>query len=252
MTFFRYSHKPWGANQDSNVDIGQFLGNFKKGSKPIRRIFEKKRNVNTKLSDSQSVMTYYRLTGLLIEDEDSLRFFYSSWNCSTVPGLMREFMFRFLNNSLAINTRVSHYVENVDRSCTFCKIKNVRPIHEESFIHLFYECETTAKAMGDFINEYLPEFINNTSFRKKHFFLAFKQNNAELDNVFIYWGKWTLLYLIWDCKLKKRQCTWQSMKRDFGYILGQICCNKKIGEKRRNSNTYLARNWDIIFSDAFH
>ena len=243
LTFFKATNRQNGANDGSCIDVRNFLQRFKKGSKQIRKVLEHNKTANFKIEELPSVITYYRLTNSEIEDKETIQHLYGAWNNGSTPNPMREFMFKFLNNSLPLNTRLSHYVANQNRECTFCTLKNVRPIHEESFIHLFYQCDTTSKLMDDFCYENIPELAHN-NFNKKQFFLGQKQNDADLSNGFIYWAKWTLLFLVWESKVKKRLCIWQTLRRDFFYILGQILDgNSSIREQRVLSDTSLARNW---------
>ncbi len=70
---------------------------------------------------------------------------------------MREFIFKFNTNLLPVNTRLSHYVHGISRHCNFCTLLNKIPNNDETFFHLFYECEHTSNLISRFLSELIPE-----------------------------------------------------------------------------------------------
>jgi hypothetical protein len=72
------------------------------------------------------------------------------WNFFSFPNTFREFLFKFFHNRLPVNNRLANYAD-VAKSCTFCSIigRNLGPVDNETFIHLFLECPTTKKIHED-------------------------------------------------------------------------------------------------------
>jgi hypothetical protein len=81
---------------------------------------------------------------------------------------VRDFIYKFRNNILGINTRVSHFANNVSRRCTFCALANERNIVDETFSHLFYECLHTNKTIKAFLQKYMNGYgpLTDTDLRK--------------------------------------------------------------------------------------
>ncbi len=48
---------------------------------------------------------------------------------------------KYFNNLLGLNLRLSHFVANQQRGCTFCSLNNVAIIPDKTFSHLFYDCD---------------------------------------------------------------------------------------------------------------
>jgi hypothetical protein len=85
---------------------------------------------------------------------------------------LREFSFKFRNNILGINTRVSHFNRNVDRACMFCRITecNNAQLPDESFIHIFFECPSTKRVLDNFFTQYLNWNIDDRNGMKRILF----------------------------------------------------------------------------------
>jgi hypothetical protein len=73
---------------------------------------------------------------------------WSSWDRSGLGNNLREFLFKFRNNYLALNNRVNAFDPDVDPRCTFCRIRDPQTATRESFKHIFYECPITANIIS--------------------------------------------------------------------------------------------------------
>ena len=94
---------------------------------------QKKMNIN-KL---KTVTVFYNLIEIERRAEKIIKSNNSLWGIHWLKNRVREFLFKFFNNKLGLNTRVSHFVEDFDRSCDLCKASKTLPACEESFTHLF-------------------------------------------------------------------------------------------------------------------
>ena len=134
--------EPHRTTDGTAVSLPACLSGFKKGSRKIRNFFDADRLQNYGLGKLTQVNTYARVIGLNRLDDAHLKVFLSSWGMSCLPYRLREFIFKSINNILGLNTRLAHFVEENERGCTFCNIKNVDPLPDETFFHLFYVCQT--------------------------------------------------------------------------------------------------------------
>ena len=97
-------------------------------------------------------------------NSDSVRRkFLSFWGLSFLPMNIREFSFKFFNNSLGLNQRLARYVGVRGEECTFCSIANNGPNVPETFIHFFFDCYTSSNIRNWFGTTYLPEINFNTT-----------------------------------------------------------------------------------------
>jgi hypothetical protein len=104
-----------------------FLFRFKKGSKNFRKILDAGAYKNIPLTKNQHVKTFFRLCNLPVPAEGVLEKIYSDWTNIVYTVKVRDFAFKFRNNLLGLNTRVSHFNNNVRRGCTFCNLTRIGP-----------------------------------------------------------------------------------------------------------------------------
>ena len=135
----------------------------------MRRVFERERCKKINICNGTSVTTFFRLLGETILDKQQLKNINGLWGHNFLSNKQREFLFKFYNKTLAINTRVFHFVENNSRSCTLCVANKKQFPPDESFMHLFYECEFTEKILGKMRETFVPEIRLNTIAEKKVF-----------------------------------------------------------------------------------
>ena len=167
----------------------------------MRRVFERERCKKINICNSTFVKTFFRLLGEPILDEQQLKKINGLWGHNFLSNKHREFLFKFYNNTLAINTRVFHFVENNSRSCTFC-VANKKPL---PFMHLFYECEFTAKILGKMRETFVPEIRLNSITEKKVFWLCgIAPDNNHNIGIFVQLFCLTSMFIIWEHKLKKK------------------------------------------------
>jgi hypothetical protein len=182
----------------------EFVTRFKKGSKNFRNIFNKAEFGKVVSSKNKKIKTFFQLVNLEILPEPDLEKFQSEWAKGFYPMKVRDFVYKFRNNILGINTRVSHFANNVSRRCTFCVLANERNILDETFSHLFYECSHTNKTIKSFLQKYMSDYgpLTDTDLRK-FLFTGINAVSNKIDNVFISALSVTICFFIWECKLQK-------------------------------------------------
>ena len=176
----------------------------KKGSKGLREILTKNsKAVNEKnLPKLTQVVTFLKLTGSTNIETNRLRGMMGAWNNSYLPGNIRTFLFKFYNNILGLNLRVSKFNQLIDPSCTFCSNRNFRPAERESFAHLFYYCETTHAILTEFLKRYFTINVPGISV-----FFCGTVSNKERENRAFQLTLDVFRYHIWVNKLEKNTCT---------------------------------------------
>jgi hypothetical protein len=156
------------------------------------------------VSKTKFVIKFRDLTQISLPCKETLGTRVSLWNLSGITNRVRTFLFKFFNNILGLNTRISHFVPGQSRDCTFC-LGTFGPISEETFIHLFYECPTTTDWHEKFLRKYLtaPENLNRD--QKLNFFFTGLLPGTGKDNLFVSMSVYLFQYCIWEEKLSKKR-----------------------------------------------
>ncbi len=150
--------------------VGFFLKTFTRGSRPYRRILEYNINSKEKLAQNNTVVTFFRLLNTEIFDETLLKKCWGMWNNTFFFNIQQEFLFKYFNNILGINARVSKCVAGHPSECTFCTAsREPLPINTEGFIHLFFECPHSEKYRSMAETEFFPEISHENTLNKKFF-----------------------------------------------------------------------------------
>jgi hypothetical protein len=241
-------------NDGSKKSIYSAVGRLKKPGVKIRELLLKKRKKPFDISKQTQTNTFCKVSGSVIPDNNLYGSINSLWSKNTLPNRLRTFLFKFYNNLLGLNTRVSHFGNNVSRNCTLCKINqqinltvngpstvpvlvpNPVPLPDESFKHIFYDCPVTKKLHTSFLDFYFTDlnFPNETD--KLNFFFQGRINADFKYNLFIHIAVLAFQYCIWEMKLKKRILSFESTKIGYLEIIHSFFCTNK--EARISSQKY--------------
>jgi len=248
ITNYVRNFKPNRVSDSSSLGVGHFLLRFKSGSKPIRKILGHTTNKCNFIINQGFVKTFYRLTSIRPICPEKTKLFLEFWDISSLPNRLREFILKFNFNLLGINTRVAHFAKNVGRSCTFCRIKNFGAVPDETFIHLFFECDTTNSWLRYFEREFFPELIFPDIMSRKEFW--FCQYNLEHNihkNTFVKTAIWCIKFSIWGAKLAKKKPSNRTICMDVVGTLNGIYENSQKVRLEKNFNDfYICRSWDAV------
>ena len=154
------------------LSLTAFLKSFKKGSQSIRRIFTSDRNEKIKAREINTVRTFFQLINTETAPEACVRSFLAFWGFNFITNRQREFSFRFYNNTLGINSGLSHFVQNVNPGCAFCIANHENVIPSETFLHLFYECSHTNNIITAMSLVLIPELNFPTETTRKLFWFC--------------------------------------------------------------------------------
>jgi hypothetical protein len=123
----------------TSTDVTSFLCRVKKGSCHIRKIL-----VPSQLDFvPHNIMKFAESTDCVFNNVDA-PLINGLWGKSFLDNSTRTFLFKLHNNTLGINARLSHFVVNQSRTCTFCSLtRNPDPDVDETILHLFFQCLST-------------------------------------------------------------------------------------------------------------
>jgi hypothetical protein len=230
------------SKADTGVTLDFFLGRFKKGSKPFRKIFDNLSVITIDSKPNRRIATFFNLIAVQKPEKNILRILSSQWATNVYPVSLREFVFKLRNNILGLNTRVSHFNNNINRSCTFCVLSGTVNAPDESFIHLFYSCAHTKRIWDNFFNRYLNCDPRDSDVVKKFLFTGMGPDFTE-PNFFLLTVMSIGLHFIWQCKLQKRLPVTEGLLNEIFFVAGNII---KLSNNMRNTmnlNLPLCRNW---------
>jgi hypothetical protein len=167
------------------------------------------------------------------------------WATVQYPDKLRELIFKFRNNLLGLNTRVSHFNANTERACTFCKLNNVPvPVPDESFRHLFFDCEQTRISLVRFFNKYMPDFIfHDDTFLLRYLFCGVNVITEKRDNFFLSTVAISAMFYIWECKLRKIKPSAEELANDIFYGIESISRASSTMILAMNLDLHICRNW---------
>ena len=183
-----------------------------------------------------------------VPDEKLVKSFQSSWNCPFYPNKLREFIIKYNGNILGLNTRISHFVADRSRKCTFCTVANRDGNRDETFVHLFFECPSTTGWYTRFEAEYFPEIDFGEVGVRKNFWLCHFATGKNIEkNIFVITLLWAIKLSIWEAKLKKKNPSFVTLSQDMLYIMNGIYnCSERVQITKNFNNFLVCSEWDRI------
>jgi hypothetical protein len=152
-----------------------------------------------KIINLASIKKFEKLIGLNTGKNLNFELWNSYWNTSGLANKMREFIFKFSNNLLGLNTRIAHFNQHVNEACTFCILRKSFPAQRETFVHLFFDCSETNKTLTSFERTYLGNLrLDNEEKRKFFWFFGAFYNVDWKQNLFLALTTKTVLFYIWE------------------------------------------------------
>jgi hypothetical protein len=135
------------------------------------------------------------------------------WNMHFAKNSLRDFLFRFVQNSLSVNARIAHLVENVSPNCHFCSRVGRFLVQGETFLHLFFQCPFVEKLHNDAGENFWPEIVlDNEEEQKIFWFLGVNPLQGARYNNFLQIAIGTVQFYIWQCKIKKTTISWDACR----------------------------------------
>jgi hypothetical protein len=236
--------KPNERNNGSSISIFEEFGILKKPGKKMRTTLVKKKRKTFEHREQASTTTFLQITGSVFPGEKSYGTLISLWNSQGLKNRTKVFLFKFFNNILGINTRLSHFVPNHPRGCSLCVIDGINPVPDETFSHIFLECNTVRNWHNKFFREYFPnDYLRDEQDRRNILFLG-RVHEPDTDNYFIMITILLFQYVIWEQKLKKKAPSYQSINLEFREHVRQLLrCNARARKHNGKSNFCLCRKF---------
>jgi hypothetical protein len=179
---------------------------FTRGSKPFRRILCHSEFSKQKIENVHTVKSFFEITGIVAPDPVQLRKCWGFWNKTYLGNKCREFLFKFYNNILGTNDRVSKFVQGHNPECTLCVISNEPlPRQAESFNHIFFSCVYSERIREAVEKKYFPEIVDaDLDVRKNFWFMAAIPSIRGVEyNEFISAVVSTTNFFIWTANYKR-------------------------------------------------
>jgi hypothetical protein len=211
-------------------------------------------NNSTDLLKERTVKTYINLTkpdpDPVPHSSKSIVKLLELWGLSYFPNKMRDFLFKFFNNTLGVNARIGNYNPNINQSCTFCLLKGVLPAQRETFVHVFYDCPAVQDARRKFFEIFFKD-MNLDSDLKERQLLFFGVCPVKQDNTCLFLRSliFTWHYVIWEAKLSKRLLSSHIAMHNLTFLLkNMLMYSGRLRYAKTNSCLLLCRNWDNYVS----
>jgi len=199
------------------VGIVPFMTTFNKGSNKLRKVLAVKNISSLNIENMTSVVSFRNITNTEIIELKFLKANLGFWNFTGQQNSVREFIYKFYNNQLGLNTRVAHFVRGHNRGCTLCQLKNINPLPDETFKHLFFDCDTVASLHKRLIEKYFSSLRNmNEQQQRQFWFNGIFENKA---NLFVTFAIFAFQFLIWKLKLRKEILNFSTMEQNWLYTL---------------------------------
>ena len=170
------------------------------------------------------------------------------WCFNFLPMNLREFSFKFFNNSLSLKSRLAHFVVGIGQECTFCLMNNNGPVLRETFLHLFFDCHVVT-GLREFVeNTLLVEMRFRNRTEKLKFWLTgtLPETNSNC-NLFALSISQCFLFSLWTFKIQKRLPTRHSLEMEFFNLLSKIVSTSRLVREHMNQLDFtLCRNWELL------
>jgi hypothetical protein len=212
--------------------LEQFLSRFKKGSKPFRKILSSPQHVIASKVRTRVLNNFKRITGTIDNfDDKAENMFLSWWGNNFLKNRSREFIFKYSHNMLSVNSRLSHYGNNINESCTLCSMNGALPVPRETFLHLFLDCPVVEELHNKLSEDFWPGLMLDNLAVKKNLWLF--GTGTGFNNLFVQVTIGTVQQYIWECKVKKHPISFNSAKT---FVLEHLRDYVRISNKLRISS----------------
>jgi len=236
-------------NRRDNIDkpsisLEFFVKSFDKGSKPFRRILSHNGLKKLKIESLNTVEKFFEITRTPKPEKDVIHACWGEWQKTFYGNRMREFLYKYRNNILGTNQRVSKFVVDHAPECTFCIFgKEPLPVHAESFNHLFFECAYSSRYREAVVNKFFPELRNANEDVMRTFWFTGLMPGMRKSNIFISSVVSVVNYNIWVLKLKKELNPVGIFIEDTVCMINRILkLSMKLREVKQSTNFHVCRH----------
>jgi hypothetical protein len=234
--------RPNNRNNGSSISISENFLHLKRPGKKLRESITKKRKLELDVSKSRTVTSFCTITQTFSPTNDIVGTWLGLWNTGGISNRIKMFLFKFYNNLLGLNTRVSHFVAAQSRACTFCDGSGTTVPPDEKFIHLFMECPTTFDWHCQFLGKYFPHLIYMDAQQRRSFFFWGRLPGEGTVNKFLVISVLIFQWCVWEEKLRKKIPSFHTIDNIFAeHIFTLTSMNRKIYSSAEKLNLPLCR-----------
>jgi hypothetical protein len=238
VSHIRGKFKPVWEMKEKAKTISEWLRPIKKGSNKIRALMSGRGSRtyrNFKFENIRPVSTLWEQMG--IEKDDILiACGMTLWGIKEVDADFRQFMFRWNQGMIHGNTVISHFGDNIDRKCTFCKITekirlglelgreptidelNAIAIPDENRPHIMWDCNTVNTCIMEVYNRV---WNKDGQVDKKAFLMGKAIGFLETSQLYMTVNMF-IKYRIWKYKLAETLPKTQAIVNDVNVFLEQL------------------------------
>jgi hypothetical protein len=174
---------------------------------------------------------------------------YTLWCNTWLPNKYRDFIFKFTNNMLGLNTRIAHFTDRTDRRCTFCVLTGKAVSPDETFPHLFYDCDSTSQILNKFYTKYFLDLGLGPDSIKLLWFGSVP--HTVRDKIFLSLAVLYIQYQVWDSKLGGRVPNFNKINYELIHFL---CGLTKLSKNvcTFDNSFILSRDWLLLAGHGIH
>ena len=187
------------------------------------------------------VTTFSRLATCNLRIVKGWEFLLPLWTRNSLRHRFKMFLFKYFNNTLGLNARVSHFNDRQTRTCALCTARNDDEQEDESFFHLFYDCITTRIWHEQLIAKCFPDIAFTITNKKELWFYGVLPNQEKFNQfqcLFIL----LFQYHIWQSKWAKKIFSFHTLISNFKEDFREIYYNDgKLKNDTLDSNNLLRR-----------
>jgi hypothetical protein len=233
------------ADTDLSLSIEYFFKSFDRGSKPFRRILQHEAVRKCDITKLNTVVTFFTTCQVDRPEKKIISECWKEWNYFFYNNRCREFLFKYRNNILGINARVSHFVPEVQAECSLCILnKEPLPIQSETFSHVFYDCPYSNKYRMATETSFFPELRNAADPVRRKFWFTAQLPNPEAGNLFVSAVVNFTNFSIWECKLNKQNLAISLFQENLTDSLKKaLKMSRNLREVCNNSRLFVCRHF---------
>jgi hypothetical protein len=177
-------------------DIRTFMCRVRQGSKHIRKVLGPAPSGTV----PHNLIKFAECAEIVI-DSSAAVVINGLWGKSYLDNSTRTFLFKLHNNTLGINARLSHFVRNHSRICTFCALTRNPVDEDENILHLFFQCRHTEPVVLGLLSWFVDNDDEYNRITRQNFFGTFRTISTP-KNVLMQLVCALIKKYIWDCKLR--------------------------------------------------
>jgi hypothetical protein len=141
------------SKNEKSMDVAEFVGKIKKGSRRVRGVFERYHEKGLTLNSQPVFASFKYIINFTPTVDTYLKNWVVTWKINALSNDLKYFIFQCRFNSLPTNNRLHAYRLEIDPRCTFCRINDDKTDTWDSFCHLFYNCPVTISLLKEFFKK---------------------------------------------------------------------------------------------------